>query len=304
MSVLFRGAMQAPAATPSASGIAPDTGGEPAGTSRRDADAPLLFANQVEKTYPNGTVALERVKLAIKPGEFVSLLGPSGCGKSTLLKLFAGLEMPSAGHMRWWGNPSLPSGTNVATDSAGRTLAMVFQEATLMPWARVADNVRLPLDLARMPRADASERVRRALALVGLGRFAAVYPRELSGGMQMRVSIARALATNPDLLLMDEPFGALDEFTRNKLDADLRALWAERGLTVVFVTHSIYEAVYLSSRVVVMAARPGRVIADVAIEGPEVRDEAFRVSPAFMQYCAQLSALLAQANTGVDPNEH
>ena len=304
MSVLFRSAMQARAAAPSAGGLAPNAGGEPAGTSRRDADAPLLFANQVEKTYPNGTVALERVKLAIKPGEFVSLLGPSGCGKSTLLKLFAGLEAPSAGHMRWWGNPALPSGANGATDSAGRTLAMVFQEATLMPWARVADNVRLPLDLARMPRADADERVQRALALVGLHRFAAVYPRELSGGMQMRVSIARALATNPDLLLMDEPFGALDEFTRNKLDADLRALWAERGLTVVFVTHSIYEAVYLSSRVVVMAARPGRVIADVAIEGPEARDEAFRVSPAFMRDCAQLSALLAQANTGADPNEH
>ncbi|GAB7549271.1 ABC transporter ATP-binding protein [Cupriavidus sp. 8B] len=306
MSVLFRSAVQAPAAAPSAGGLASNACGEPepAGSSRRDADAPLLFANQVEKTYPNGTVALERVKLAIKPGEFVSLLGPSGCGKSTLLKLFAGLETPSAGHMRWWGNPSLPTATNCATNSAGRTLAMVFQEATLMPWARVADNVRLPLDLVRMPRAEADERVQRALALVGLGRFAAVYPRELSGGMQMRVSIARALATNPDLLLMDEPFGALDEFTRNKLDADLRALWAERGLTVVFVTHSIYEAVYLSSRVVVMAARPGRVIADVAIEGPQVRDEAFRVSPAFMQYCAQLSALLTQANTGVDPNEH
>ncbi|MFC4521807.1 ABC transporter ATP-binding protein [Cupriavidus pinatubonensis] len=260
----------------------------------RAADAPALFANQVEKTYPNGTVALERVRLAIQPGEFVSLLGPSGCGKSTLLKLFAGLEQPSAGHVRWWGGPALAAGIG----TPGRTLAMVFQEATLMPWASVADNARLPLDLARMPRAEADERVRRALALVGLGHFGSAYPRELSGGMQMRVSIARALAVQPDLLLMDEPFGALDEFTRNKLDADLRALWAERGLTVVFVTHSVYEAVYLSSRVIVMAARPGRVIADVPIEGPAVRDEAFRVSPAFMQYCAQLSALLTQANTG------
>ena len=290
MSALFRSAMPTPG---------PGPGGIVSGIAR-DAGAPLLLANQVEKTYPNGTVALERVRLAIKPGEFVSLLGPSGCGKSTLLKLFAGLETPSAGHLRWWGNPALPT----ASDAAGRTLAMVFQEATLMPWARVADNVRLPLDLARMPRAEAGERVQRALALVGLGRFGTVYPRELSGGMQMRVSIARALATNPDLLLMDEPFGALDEFTRNRLDADLRALWAERGLTVVFVTHSIYEAVYLSSRVVVMAARPGRVIADVTIEGPETRDEAFRVSPAFMQYCAQLSALLTQANTGIDPDAH
>jgi NitT/TauT family transport system ATP-binding protein len=182
--------------------------------------------------------------------------------------------------------------------SPGRSLAMVFQEATLMPWARVAENVRLPLDLARVPREEANERVQKALALVGLSGFARAYPRELSGGMQMRVSIARAIATGADVLLMDEPFGALDEFTRNRLDADLRALWRERGLTVVFVTHSIYEAVYLSSRVVVMAARPGRVIADVAIEGPDERDEAFRVSPAFMQTCAQLSALLTEANTG------
>ncbi|WP_454727327.1 MULTISPECIES: ABC transporter ATP-binding protein [Cupriavidus] len=295
MSALFRSAMPAPAATATPVAAGPQGGPDAAA---RGQDAPLLFANQVEKTYASGTVALERVKLSIRPGEFVSLLGPSGCGKSTLLKLFAGLEAPSAGHLRWWGAPALPA----ATGTPGRTLAMVFQEATLMPWARVADNVRLPLDLARMPRAEAGERVRRALALVGLDRFATAWPRELSGGMQMRVSIARALATNPDLLLMDEPFGALDEFTRNRLDADLRALWAERGLTVVFVTHSIYEAVYLSSRVVVMAARPGRVIGDVAIEGPDVRDDAFRVSPAFMRYCAQLSALLTQASTGVDPD--
>ncbi len=296
MSAIFRS--RAPA--PSSACPMHQPGLPPSAEPVRGADEPILFANQVEKTYPNGTTALERVRLSIRPGEFVSLLGPSGCGKSTLLKLFAGLEAPSAGHLRWWGQSALPAGASAHR----RTLAMVFQEATLMPWAGVHDNVRLPLDLARMPRDAADERVRRALALVGLSQFGKVYPRELSGGMQMRVSIARALATEPDLLLMDEPFGALDEFTRNRLDADLRALWAERGLTVVFVTHSIYEAVYLSSRVVVMAARPGRVIADVAIDGPQERDETFRVSPAFMQYCAQLSALLTQANTGVDPNPH
>nr|WP_244216147.1 ABC transporter ATP-binding protein [Pseudomonas reidholzensis] len=253
-------------------------------------DTPL-FANQVEKTYSNGTHALSRVKLAIQRGEFVSLLGPSGCGKSTLLKMFAGLEQPSAGHVRWWGKDA-PDGDS----RAGRSLAMVFQEATLMPWAKVEDNVRLPLDLAGVPKALSQPKVEAALALVGLGQFAAVYPRELSGGMQMRASIARALATEPNLLLMDEPFGALDEFTRNKLDSDLRQLWAGRDLTVVFVTHSIFEAVYLSSRVVVMGARPGRVIADVAVDGPLQRDEAFRTSPEFIAQCAHLSRLLAQAN--------
>lgn len=249
-----------------------------------------LFANQVEKTYSNGTQALSRVKLAIQRGEFVSLLGPSGCGKSTLLKMFAGLEQPSAGHVRWWGKDSPASPTQ------GQSLAMVFQEATLMPWARVSDNVRLPLDLAGVPKAQSQPKVDAALALVGLDRFSQVYPRELSGGMQMRASIARALATEPNLLLMDEPFGALDEFTRNKLDSDLRQLWANRDLTVVFVTHSIFEAVYLSSRVVVMGARPGRVIADIEIDGPVERDEAYRTSPAFIEQCARLSRLLAQAN--------
>jgi NitT/TauT family transport system ATP-binding protein len=249
-----------------------------------------LFANGVEKTYANGTHALDRVKLAIGRGEFVSLLGPSGCGKSTLLKMFAGLEAPSAGHVRWWGKGDLQ------TTAAGQSLAMVFQEATLMPWAKVAANVRLPLDLAGVPKARAVPRVQAALELVGLGNFGEVYPRELSGGMQMRASIARALATEPNLLLMDEPFGALDEFTRNRLDADLRRLWASRDLTVVFVTHSIYEAVFLSSRVVVMAARPGRVIADVPIDGPAERDEAYRSSPDFIRQVAELSRLLAQAN--------
>ena len=254
----------------------------------------VLHANQVEMTYPNGTHALDRVRLKIHQGEFISLLGPSGCGKSTLLKMFAGLESPSAGQVRWWGG-------NVATvNTPGRTLAMVFQEATLMPWARVADNVRLPLDLANVPRTESTQRVQDALAMVGLSKFGQAYPRELSGGMQMRASIARALATQPNLLLMDEPFGALDEFTRNKLDADLRDLWAQRDLTVVFVTHSIYEAVFLSTKVVVMAARPGRIIAEVAIEGPEVRDENFRVSPEFLVYCKQLSDLLVEANLDAD----
>ena len=250
----------------------------------------LLLANQVEKTYPNGTHALDRVRLKIRRGEFISLLGPSGCGKSTLLKMFAGLETPSAGQIRWWGG-------NIATvNTPGRTLAMVFQEATLMPWARVDDNVRLPLDLASVPRAESTARVDEALELVGLAKFGKSYPRELSGGMQMRASIARALANDPDVLLLDEPFGALDALTRERMGAELLRIWEARKKTVVFVTHSIYEAVYLSTKVVVMAARPGRVIAEVPIDGPLVRDEAFRVSPQFLGYCQQLSALLVEAN--------
>jgi NitT/TauT family transport system ATP-binding protein len=252
----------------------------------------VLHADAIEKTYPNGTHALDAATMSIRRGEFVSLLGPSGCGKSTLLKMFAGLETPSAGKIEWCDEHGK------ATYAPGRSMAMVFQEATLMPWARVAENARLPLDLAKVPRAQSDVRVREALQLVGLDQFANVYPRELSGGMQMRASIARALAVEPNLLLMDEPFGALDEFTRNRLDSDLRRLWSARGFTVVFVTHSIYEAVFLSSRVIVMAARPGRVIADVPIDGPAERGEDFRVSAPFIEYCRVLSEHLGRANRG------
>ncbi|MGH8798305.1 MAG: ABC transporter ATP-binding protein [Caldimonas sp.] len=254
--------------------------------------AVVLHADRIEKTYPNGTRALDAATMSIRRGEFVSLLGPSGCGKSTLLKMFAGLESVSAGKLEWCDEHGK------ATTGPGRSMAMVFQEATLMPWARVAENARLPLDLAHMPRATSDARVREALQLVGLDQFASVYPRELSGGMQMRASIARALVVEPSLLLMDEPFGALDEFTRNRLDSDLQRLWKARGFTVVFVTHSIYEAVFLSSRVIVMAARPGRVIADVPIDGPAERGDDFRVSPPFIEYCRVLSEHLARANRG------
>jgi len=164
-----------------------------------------------------------------------------------------------------------------------------------MPWARVAANVRLPLDLARVERSEATSAAAAALALVGLSEFASHLPRELSGGMQMRVSIARALALKPNLLLMDEPFGALDEFTRQRLDTELLGLWAGERLTIVFVTHSIYEAVFLSTRVAVMGARPGRVIAEVAVDEPHPRSDAFRVSTKFAQTCQRLSALVADA---------
>ena len=251
--------------------------------------APIVELAAVAKTYATGTRAVAAVDLAVRRGEFLTLLGPSGCGKSTLLNLIAGLASPTSGSLRWWG------GDLAATGGPGRRMAFVFQSPTLMPWARVDANVRLPLDLAGAPRAAAQRVVAAALDLVGLAAFARHFPRELSGGMQMRASIARALVTAPDLLLMDEPFGALDEFTRQRLDGELLALWAARGLTVVFVTHSIYEAVFLSTRVVVMAARPGRVIADVAVDEPHPRDEAFRVSTAFAAHCHRLSAIVAAA---------
>lgn len=254
---------------------------------------PVVEALSVCKTYRNGTQALAPTDFTLMPGEFVSLIGPSGCGKSTLLKLVAGLIEPSDGRLQWWRQSALLQG---AQAPSGRRLAFVFQEATLMPWSSVEANVRLPLELQKVPRDEAEVRVAQALQRVGLSRYASHKPRELSGGMQMRVSIARALVTEPDLLLMDEPFGALDEITRNKLDEDLRQLWAEKGLSVVFVTHSVYEAAFLSSRVVVMAARPGRVFQEVTLNHEGPRDAALRASPAFAATCRELSDLLLQAS--------
>ena len=231
-------------------------------------------------TYADGTQALQPLDLRVPAGQFISLLGPSGCGKSTLLKLMSGLLTPTQGRIQ-------------RTDSR---LSYVFQDATLMPWASVADNVRLPLDLAHSPKTVAAERVQQTLATVGLTDFAHHKPHQLSGGMQMRASIARALVTQPDVLLMDEPFGALDEITRHQLDDELRALWQRQpGLTVVFVTHSIAEAVFLSQRVIVMGARPGRIVADRAIDTPLPRDEAFRTSP---QFNAQVRELLQLMQAG------
>ena len=258
-----------------------------------DAPAAVEIA-AAEKTYPSGIRALNPIDLRVRPGEFVTLLGPSGCGKSTLLKMIAGLLAPSAGHLQLWGG-----GVDEA-ERSGHRLGFVFQEATLMPWARVRANVRLPLDLAGVERTEAEARVDAALQLVGLTSFAGQLPRELSGGMQMRVSIARGLVTRPQLLLMDEPFGALDEITRNRLDSDLLALWQRQQLTVVFVTHSIYEAVYLSNRVVVMAARPGRIVDEVAIEEPYPRGADFRVSTAFSQYAKRLQDSLLRASGQAD----
>jgi NitT/TauT family transport system ATP-binding protein len=237
----------------------------------------------VEKSFPNGLRALDRISLTVREGEFVTLVGPSGCGKSTLLRLIAGLIQPSAGHIR------------LSSAARASGIGFVFQSPTLMPWASVERNVRLPLDLDGVSQAQSSPTVERALDLVGLNDFARAYPRELSGGMQMRVSIARALVTNPKLLLMDEPFGALDEITRNRLDRDLSALCAKQNLTVLFVTHSISEAAFLSSRVLVMSARPGQIAADMCLDQPLPRDEDFRGTDLFVRTSTQLSTALAAA---------
>jgi NitT/TauT family transport system ATP-binding protein len=259
------------------------------------ASVPAVEVRAAEKTYPNGTHALQPVNLTVREGEFVTLLGPSGCGKSTLLKMVAGLLEPSQGRLLLWRKPV------EQIEDTGHRLSFVFQEPTLMPWARVQANVRLPLDLAGVPRAESAPRVHDALALVGLDKFAQALPRELSGGMQMRVSIARGLVTQPTLLLMDEPFGALDEITRNRLDSDLLELWQRKKLTVIFVTHSIHEAVYLSIRVVTMAARPGRLIDELAIDVPYPRAADFRVSTRFSHYARQLQdTLLRASGAGVD----
>lgn len=246
---------------------------------------PVVTLRGVSKAFPNGTQALQNLDLAVNRGEFVSLLGPSGCGKSTALRLIAGLARPSGGAVVWGDGGAAP---------AHGDLGVVFQEPTLMPWASVAGNVRLPLRLTGR-REDADSRVAAMLGKVGLQNFADAYPRELSGGMRMRVSIARALMTDPTLLLMDEPFAALDEITRFRLDNALLDLWLELGKTVVFVTHSVFEAVYLSTRIVVMTPRPGRVAADIAIDAPFPRGETFRTSAEFAALCRTVAQALAGA---------
>jgi NitT/TauT family transport system ATP-binding protein len=243
----------------------------------------LVSLSRVSKTFDNGTQAFGPLDLTVGSHEFASLLGPSGCGKSTALRVIAGLLHPSAG--------------DVAFPAGRPEIGFVFQEPTLMPWRSALANARLPLELKGMARSEAEARAREALARVGLDGFETAFPRELSGGMKMRVSIARALAAKPKLLLMDEPFAALDEPTRQALNDDLLKLWREDGLTVIFVTHSVYESTYLSTRVVVMTPRPGRIAADIALDFPPDRTEAFRLTPEFSQTTAKVTAALRGART-------
>jgi NitT/TauT family transport system ATP-binding protein len=250
---------------------------------------PLLSLRQVEKRYDTGTVALSGLDLELEAGSFVSLLGPSGCGKSTVLRLVAGLAAPTAGSIQWFAD-----GAKVAARAKPR-LSYVFQEPTLMPWATVLANVMLPLRFTGVASGEAKARATEALRTVGLAGFEQAYPRELSGGMKMRVSLARALITEPEMLLFDEPFAALDEITRLKLTSDLNELWRARRFTAIFVTHSVFESVFLSQRVVVMAARPGRIFSERAVDAPRERTEEFRMSAGYSDACQAVSAALKGA---------
>jgi NitT/TauT family transport system ATP-binding protein len=248
----------------------------------------LVTLHRIGKRFASGVTALEAVDLEVGRGEFLSLVGPSGCGKSTLLRIIAGLMEPNAGSRRLL----------LETDRGGRIpsgrIGFVFQDPTLMPWSTVTDNVLLPFRLAGRFGAAERDRVAAEIDSVGLGGFERAYPRQLSGGMRMRVAIARALVTDPDLLLLDEPFAALDEITRMALNDDLLRLWERRRPTVIFVTHSVFESVYLSTRIAIMTPRPGRIIADLPIELPQPRDRALRTSPDYTAICANVSEQLAR----------
>jgi NitT/TauT family transport system ATP-binding protein len=240
---------------------------------------------QVHRIFPGGVAALEGVELEISPGAFVALVGPSGCGKSTLLRIIAGLDSATRGRVVLTPAPGETQGSRAP-------IAYVFQDAHLLPWRSVLDNAALPLELSGVSRPERRAAAREVLAQVGLGDFTARYPAELSGGMRMRVSLARALVTRPRLLLMDEPFGALDELTRGRLDEQLRALWHQLGMTVLFVTHSLSEAAWLAERTLVFTPRPGRVVMDRVLEMPRQRTAALRLEPAFAREVQTLSEAL------------
>lgn len=264
------------------------------GQSMEHRKRPLVVMRSVSKTFSSGTVALSDMDLVVGSGEFISLLGPSGCGKSTALRIIAGLGDITSGSIDWPGSrinsKGLPEGD----------ISFVFQEPTLMPWQTVFGNVYLPLRLRGISKSAARADIMAALTTVGLQDFANAYPRELSGGMKMRVSIARALVTKPRLLLMDEPFAALDEITRQKLNDDVLKLWKDTGITVIFVTHSVFESAYLSDRIVVMKARPGRVHADFPLHTSLERDAHYRTSEEYRQACEKASNILLEAMGGAE----
>jgi NitT/TauT family transport system ATP-binding protein len=249
----------------------------------------LVVMKDVSKVFSSGTVALTGMSLTVNGGEFVSLLGPSGCGKSTALRIIAGLGDTTSGTIDW------PSSRINSKGLPDGDISFVFQEPTLMPWTTVFGNVYLPLKLRGISKHGAYDDILAALDRVGLKDFADAYPRELSGGMKMRVSIARALVTKPKLLLMDEPFAALDEITRQKLNDDVLRLWRETGITVIFVTHSVFESAYLSNRIIVMKARPGRVHDDFPLVTSAERGLQYRTSEEYRATCDKVSRSLIEA---------
>jgi NitT/TauT family transport system ATP-binding protein len=249
----------------------------------RELRVPQVELSGVSKTYGSNPPVLQQIDLTIVKGEFVSLIGPSGCGKSTLLKLISGLTNATSGAI-------LVDGMTPV--NARETISYIFQDATLLPWRTVASNVGLGLELERVAREVRKRKVDTLLELVGLTHVAGSYPRQLSGGMRMRVSVARALATTPRLLLMDEPFGALDEMTRDRLNEELLRLRAEQNWTAVFVTHSVAEAVFLSTRIVVLAPSPGRIAQEIEINLPFPRTSLTRESPEFESYVTHVSRAL------------
>jgi len=248
-------------------------------------DAVVSLSGVTKNFAKGGVTALQDIQLDVQPGEFVSLIGPSGCGKSTLLRVIGDLTQPSSGEVRVNGKPAPRARLD-------RDYGIVFQAAVLYDWRTVAKNIALPLELLKWDRARREARVAEMVELVELTGFEKHYPWQLSGGMQQRVSIARALSFSPALLLMDEPFGALDEMTRERLNLELLRIWAETGSTVIFVTHSISEAVFLSTRVVVMSPRPGRIAGVVPIDLPQPRDVRTREEPRFFELVTEVRELL------------
>ncbi len=259
---------------------------------------PVVTMRGVSKIFANGTLALSGMSMDVKGGEFLSLLGPSGCGKSTALRIIAGLGAASSGTIDW------PSSRINARGLPEGDIGFVFQEPTLMPWQTTFGNAYLPLKLRGVSKAAGRDQIMETLDLVGLADFAGAYPRELSGGMKMRVSIARALVTRPKLLLMDEPFAALDEITRQRLNDDVLRLWHQSGITVIFVTHSVFESTYLSNRIVVMKARPGQVYADLSLDPPAEREDHYRTSEGYRAMCARVSEALQGAIHGGESRYH
>ena len=252
---------------------------------------PLVACDNVGLTFPGPVEALVGTTFQLQRGELVSVVGPSGCGKSTLLRLIAGLIATTSGTLQVAGQSALQA------RHQGLQIGFVFQDATLLPWRTVQDNIRVPLELLRIPRSQHAQRLREALELIGLQDFARAFPNQLSGGMRMRVALVRALVTHPELLLLDEPFGALDEITRQRLNEDLLALWQSQQWSGIFITHNVYEAVFLSQRVLVMSARPGRLIADVPIPFDFPRTPELRGTAEFAKLAAQISALLRSVST-------